>query len=176
MRRCKCKVLTDLMGEIIEHSYCGDAECNSRLWEKDYYGPCRWLHRHSRKRLLFYSTKWEDRIKAVVGVEELWFRNHDAEALGLYIKGMKDRSDRVKIAFLENYDELFKHRNNLGSRLQFIRDITKNPIVPNLISTLAKLILSQNEKLSNLASKNLILTMGLINPGLEREFDRNDVE
>ena len=129
--------------------------------------------RYDRHRSLFNSSNWEDRIQAVVGIEELWFRNHDAEALGLYIKGMKDRSNRVKIAFLKNYDELFEHRKNREARLEFIGDISKNLIVQNLISTLAKLTNSKNEEVSILASKNLILTMDIIHPGFEEEFRRS---
>ena len=126
--------------------------------------------KYRRKRELFESENWEDRIKAATGIEELWFKNHDAEPLGLYIKGMKDRSDRVKIAFLRNFDELFQHRNNREARLQFIRDITKNLIVQNLISTISKLLNSKNEEVKNLALLCLLRTMDIIHPTFKQEF------
>ena len=137
------------------------------MGEGNYITPSE---KYRRKRILLDSENWEDRIQAVTGIEELWFKNHDAEALGLYIKGMNDINDRVKIAFLRNFDELFQHRNNREVRLQFIRDITKNLIVQNLISTLSKLLNSKNEEVKNLALICLLRTMEIIHPKFRQEF------
>jgi hypothetical protein len=126
--------------------------------------------RLSQQRELLNSSNNEDRIKSIKGVEELWFRNHDAEALALYEKGLRDRSPRVKIAFLTNYPELFLNRNNLEKRLEFIRDIRKNPIVQILLSTISRLCDSKNQDIKKLALICLLITMEVISPGFEKEY------
>ena len=122
------------------------------------------------KRRMLFSKSWEDRIEAVKGVEELWFQKHNAEALGLYIRGMNDRSKKVQIAFLTNFEELFENRNNIEKRLQFIRDISKNPTVGKLLSTISKLMKSKHKEVKQLATQCLLITMEIISPGFVNEF------
>lgn len=141
--------------------------------EGPFMGEGRYIATHEKfenKRRMLFSKSWEDRIGAVKGVEELWFRNHNAEALDLYIRGMNDRSKKVKIAFLTNFEELFKNRNNLEKRLQFIRDISKNPTVGKLLTTISKLINSKHKEVKKLASQCLKITMKIISPRFEREY------